>query len=213
MTTEIEPEDDEIVPMPPGFDTLSLNPALLKAVHELGFTHPTPIQTKAIPIVLGRARPGRLRPDRHRARPPRSCSPSCTASWPARRAARASSSSSPPASSPAQVEEDFRDLGKHSHLKCATVYGGVGFGNQTTALRSGFDIIVATPGRLLDHMERGNARFDKLQVLVLDEADRMMDMGFLPDLRRIIHKLPKSARRCSSARRCRRRSSGSRARS
>ena len=183
MTTPEEPKT-------PGFEVFGLNPALLRAVQELGFTHPTPIQTKAIPTVLegrdliGCAQTGTgktaafLLPIMHRLMAGQKGGTRVLVLEPTRELA-------------AQVEEDFRDLGKHSHLKCATVYGGVGFGNQTTALRSGYDIIVATPGRLLDHMERGNARFDKLQVFVLDEADRMMDMGFMPDLRRIIYKIPK----------------------
>ncbi|HZF00218.1 MAG TPA: DEAD/DEAH box helicase [Planctomycetota bacterium] len=183
-------DDPNDVEKPPGFETLNLNPALLKAVEELGFQHPTPIQTKAIPPVLdgrdliGCAQTGTgktaafLLPVMHRLMAGQKGGTRVLVLEPTRELA-------------AQVEEDFRDLGKHSHLKCATVYGGVGFGNQTTALRQGFDIIVATPGRLLDHMERGNARFDRLTVLVLDEADRMMDMGFIPDLRRILQKLPK----------------------
>ena len=176
---------------PPGFETLGLNASLLKAVQELGFAHPTPIQTKAIPPILegrdliGCAQTGTgktaafLLPVLHRLMAGSKGGTRVLVLEPTRELA-------------AQVEEDFRDLGKHSHLRCATVYGGVGFGNQTTALRQGFDIIVATPGRLLDHMERGNARFDKLTCLVLDEADRMMDMGFIPDLRRILHRLPKN---------------------
>jgi len=185
MTTEDKAETPQ-----PMFESLGLNPALLKAVQELGFKHPTPIQVKAIPPVLegrdmiGCAQTGTgktaafLLPVMHRLMAGTKGGTRVLVLEPTRELA-------------AQVEEDFRDLGKHSHLKCATVYGGVGFGNQTTALRNGFDIIVATPGRLLDHMERGNAKFDKLTVLVLDEADRMMDMGFIPDLRRILHKLPK----------------------
>jgi ATP-dependent RNA helicase RhlE len=188
MTTPKETEAGE-APQPV-FESLGLNPGLLKAVQELGFTHPTPIQVKAIPPVLegrdmiGCAQTGTgktaafLLPVMHRLMAGTKGGTRVLVLEPTRELA-------------AQVEEDFRDLGKHSHLKCATVYGGVGFGNQTTALRQGFDIIVATPGRLLDHMERGNAKFDKLTVLVLDEADRMMDMGFIPDLRRILHKLPK----------------------
>jgi ATP-dependent RNA helicase RhlE len=188
MTTPKETSDIE-APQPV-FESLGLNPALLKAVQELGFTHPTPIQVKAIPPVLegrdmiGCAQTGTgktaafLLPVMHRLMAGTKGGTRVLVLEPTRELA-------------AQVEEDFRDLGKHSHLKCATVYGGVGFGNQTTALRQGFDIIVATPGRLLDHMERGNAKFDKLTVLILDEADRMMDMGFIPDLRRILHKLPK----------------------
>jgi len=188
MTTPKETESSE-APQPV-FESLGLNPALLKAVQELGFTHPTPIQVKAIPPVLegrdmiGCAQTGTgktaafLLPVMQRLMAGQKGGTRVLVLEPTRELA-------------AQVEEDFRDLGKHSHLRCATVYGGVGFGNQTTALRQGFDIIVATPGRLLDHMERGNAKFDKLTVLVLDEADRMMDMGFIPDLRRILHKLPK----------------------
>jgi len=183
-------ERDEEEEKPPGFESLALTPPFLKAVQELGFTHPTPIQMKAIPIVLegrdliGCAQTGTgktaafLLPVMQRLMAGQKGGTRVLVLEPTRELA-------------AQVEEDFRDLGKHSHLKAATVYGGVGFGNQTTALRSGFDIIIATPGRLLDHMERGNAKFDRLQVLILDEADRMMDMGFMPDLRRIIHKLPK----------------------
>jgi ATP-dependent RNA helicase RhlE len=184
MTTPVEETPQ------PKFESLGLNPSLLKAVQELGFQHPTPIQVKAIPPVLegrdmiGCAQTGTgktaafLLPVMHRLMAGVKGGTRVLVLEPTRELA-------------AQVEEDFRDLGKHSHLRCATVYGGVGFGNQTTALRQGFDIIVATPGRLLDHMERGNAKFDKLTVLVLDEADRMMDMGFIPDLRRILSKLPK----------------------
>jgi len=90
----------------------------------------------------------------------------------------------------AQVEEDVRELGVHTGLRSAAVYGGVGMNPQEQALRSGVDIIAATPGRLLDHMNRGYASFQHLKVLVLDEADRMLDMGFLPDIRRILEKLP-----------------------
>ncbi len=172
------------------FEDFGLDETLLRAVRDLGFTHPTPIQTKAIPPVrdgkdlIGCAQTGTgktaafLLPVMHRLLqlPKGGCR--VLVLEPTRELA-------------AQVEEDFRDLGKHAPLKAATVYGGVGFQPQITALRQGVDIIVATPGRLLDHMERGNAKFDKLQVLVLDEADRMMDMGFMPDLRRIISKLPR----------------------
>jgi ATP-dependent RNA helicase RhlE len=172
------------------FESLTLTPPLLKAVLELGFEHPTPIQEKAIPYILegrdliGCAQTGTgktaafLLPIMQRLMAGQKGGTRVLVLEPTRELA-------------AQVELDFRDLGKHTHLRAATVYGGVGFGPQTQALRSGFDIIVATPGRLLDHMGQGHANFDRLQVFVLDEADRMMDMGFLPDLRRIIQKLPK----------------------
>ena len=90
-----------------------------------------------------------------------------------------------------QVESVVNDLAKALKLKTALIYGGVGMGPQIDQLTHGSDIIVATPGRLLDHMGRGNVRFTDLEILVLDEADRMLDMGFLPDIRRIIAKLPR----------------------
>ena len=176
---------------PNTFESLGLNEALLKAIRELGYEHPTPIQSKAVPLVLegrdliGCAQTGTgktaafLLPILHRLMAEKKTGGTrVLVLEPTRELA-------------AQVEENFRELGKHTHLKAQTVYGGVGFGPQVQALRGGWDIIIATPGRLLDHMERGNAKFDKLEVFVLDEADRMMDMGFMPDLRRIIQRIPK----------------------
>ncbi len=90
-----------------------------------------------------------------------------------------------------QVESVVSDLSKALKLRSALIYGGVGMTSQTNRLRTGADIIVATPGRLLDHMRRGNVRFNNLEILVLDEADRMLDMGFLPDIQRIVSRLPK----------------------
>jgi len=89
-----------------------------------------------------------------------------------------------------QILEDMNDLAVHTPLSGASVFGGVGMGPQEHALRTGADIIVATPGRLLDHMRHNYANFSNLEVLVLDEADRMLDMGFLPDIRRILRHLP-----------------------
>jgi ATP-dependent RNA helicase RhlE len=175
---------------PPSFESLGLDECLLRAVRDLGYPHPTPIQAKAIPLVLqgrdliGCAQTGTgktaafLLPTLHRLLSSPKGGTRVLVLEPTRELA-------------AQVEEDFRDLGKHAPLKAATVYGGVGFQPQISALRHGVDIVIATPGRLLDHMDRGNARFDKLQVFVLDEADRMMDMGFMPDLRRIIQRIPR----------------------
>jgi len=91
----------------------------------------------------------------------------------------------------AQVETAFFDLARFTDLKTAVLYGGVGYGKQIEALKRGADIVVATPGRLLDLIEQGACRLDKIQFLVLDEADRLLDMGFLPDVRRIIEKCPK----------------------
>ncbi len=90
-----------------------------------------------------------------------------------------------------QIHEAIRELGRFTKLRSATVYGGVGMGPQENALARGTDIIVACPGRLLDHMARGNTKLGGVEVLVLDEADRMLDMGFIPDVRRIIAKLPR----------------------
>lgn len=90
----------------------------------------------------------------------------------------------------AQVETAVRDYARFMEMACAVVHGGVAIGPQEARLRQGVDILVATPGRLLDHMERGNVFFTRLEVLVLDEADRMVDMGFAPDLNRILRKLP-----------------------
>jgi len=91
----------------------------------------------------------------------------------------------------AQVETAFRDMARFTGLRAAVVFGGVGYGKQNDALRDGIDILVATPGRLLDHMGRGTCRLDKVQHLILDEADRMLDMGFMPDVRRIVDKCPR----------------------
>jgi len=85
----------------------------------------------------------------------------------------------------------MRDYARFSNLKITVVYGGVGYGRQTDELKAGADIVVATPGRLLDHLEKGTLRLDKVEFLVLDEADRMLDMGFLPDVRHLVEKCPR----------------------
>jgi ATP-dependent RNA helicase RhlE len=90
-----------------------------------------------------------------------------------------------------QVQEQFELFGTHLNLKSLAVYGGTGFDQQTRTLRKGVDIIVATPGRLLDHVERGHVDISKIEMLVLDEADRLLDMGFMPQVRRIIAEIPK----------------------
>jgi ATP-dependent RNA helicase RhlE len=91
-----------------------------------------------------------------------------------------------------QVEESFREYGGHTNLRTCVVYGGVGYGRQREQLADGVDVIVATPGRLLDLMGEGDVKLGQLEVLILDEVDRMLDMGFLPDVRRIIQNCPKS---------------------
>ncbi len=91
-----------------------------------------------------------------------------------------------------QVETAFRDFSRFTDLRVASVFGGVGYGNQRSALREGVDILVATPGRLEDHLQQGTIKLDSIEVLVLDEVDRMLDVGFLPPMRRIISKCPKA---------------------
>lgn len=172
-----------------GFAHLKLNSAVVKAIRELGFVRPTPIQAEAIPPALdGRdviacAQTGSgktaafLLPIINRLidRPRRTTKALVLA--PTRELA-------------AQILEDLNALSVHTPVTGAAVYGGVGMGPQEHAFRSGVDIMIATPGRLIDHMRSTYARLNHIEHLVLDEADRMLDMGFLPEVRRIIAKLP-----------------------
>jgi ATP-dependent RNA helicase RhlE len=171
------------------FTQLKLHPALIKAIKELGFARPTPIQAEAIPPALdGRdlvacAQTGSgktaafLLPIIHRLidKPRRSTRALVLA--PTRELA-------------AQILDDFNTFAVHTPVSGAAVYGGVGMGPQEHAFRSGVDIIIATPGRLMDHMRSSYARLNHIEHLVLDEADRMLDMGFLPEIRRILAQLP-----------------------
>ena len=91
----------------------------------------------------------------------------------------------------AQVETAIRDYSRFTDLKTTVVFGGVGYGKQNDELKAGADIVAATPGRLLDHLEQGTLKLDKVEFLVLDEADRMLDMGFLPDVRRLVEQCPR----------------------
>ena len=171
------------------FAMLDLSKPVLEGVKAMGYVDPTPIQLRAIPLVLqgrdliGSAQTGTGKTaafalpiltqlEKHKQGAPRAL-----ILEPTRELA-------------AQVETAFRDYARFTDIKVAVVFGGVGYGAQTEALSGGADIIVATPGRLLDHMERGHCRLDQISHLVLDEADRMLDMGFLPDVRRIIQKCP-----------------------
>src|SRR5687767_729623 len=171
------------------FSSLKLHPALLKAVRELGFARPTPIQAEAIPPglagrdVLACAMTGSgktaafLLPILHQLidRPRRTTRGLVIT--PTRELA-------------AQIVEDLNALAVHTPVTGARVYGGVGMGPQEHAFRSGVDVIVATPGRLLDHFRSSYAKLDGVEYLVLDEADRMLDMGFLPDIRRVLRHIP-----------------------
>src|ERR1700752_5321843 len=173
------------------FDDLGLSPDTLRAVHESGYNTPTPIQAAAIPEVLkgrdilGIAQTGTgktaafvlpmidiLTAGRARARMPRTL-----ILEPTRELA-------------AQVAENFDKYGKYSKLSKALLIGGVSFGDQDALLSQGVDVLIATPGRLLDHFERGKLLLSGVQVMVVDEADRMLDMGFIPDIERIFKLTP-----------------------
>ncbi|WCJ58561.1 DEAD/DEAH box helicase [Fontisphaera persica] len=172
-----------------GFKQFGLSPALNQGVQAMGYTDPTPIQLRAIPLlmegkdVIGSAQTGTGKtaafalPILHHLGEPAD-GPRALILEPTRELA-------------AQVETAFRDLARFTRLRVAVVYGGVGYGAQLAALRAGVDVLVATPGRLLDHLERRAVRLDRVQFLVLDEADRMLDMGFLPDVRRIVERCPR----------------------
>ncbi|HVT83439.1 MAG TPA: DEAD/DEAH box helicase, partial [Phycisphaerae bacterium] len=174
------------------FSHFGLHADLLRGVKDLAFTHPTPIQKEAIgPAVLGRdvlacAATGSgktaafLLPTLHRL---------LTHPAPGRRAARALVLT-PTRELAAQILEHLNSFAVHTPLSGASIIGGVGMGQQAHAFRTGTEILIATPGRLMDHMRQPYARFDALEVLILDEADRMLDMGFLPDIRRILRALP-----------------------
>ena len=180
-----------------GFDALELAAPLLQAVRELGYQQPTPVQEQAIPLVLaGRdimagAQTGTGKtaafalPTLQRLLPMASTSAS-----PARHPVRALVLT-PTRELAIQVFESFREYGKHVPLRSAIVYGGVDMNAQIAELRRGVEIVVATPGRLLDHVQNKTVMLGQVSVLTLDEADRMLDMGFMPDIKRIIALLPR----------------------
>jgi ATP-dependent RNA helicase RhlE len=181
------------------FSSLGLSDALMRAVSETGYTSPTPIQQQAIPAVLNGgdllagAQTGtgktagftlpllhRLSTDAVGAKLTSNTSP---------RAIRALILT-PTRELAAQVEESVRIYGKYTKLNSAVIFGGVGINPQIKQLKHGVDILVATPGRLLDHMDQGTVDLSKIEILVLDEADRMLDMGFIRDIRKVLAKLP-----------------------
>jgi ATP-dependent RNA helicase RhlE len=171
------------------FAHLKLHPNLLRGIKDLGFTRPTPIQSDAIPPamqgldLLATASTGSgktaafLLPILHHLIAERRGVTRALVITPTRELA-------------AQIVEDLNALAVHTPLTAAAVFGGVGMGPQEHAFRSGVDVIVATPGRLLDHFRAPYAKLTGLKYLVLDEADRMLDMGFLPDIRRVLRHLP-----------------------
>src|SRR5437868_12471077 len=171
------------------FAKFKLHPDLLRGVRELGFTRATPIQDQAIPLALegkdllacamtGSGKTAAfLLPILHRLMDTPRGTTRALVLTPTRELA-------------AQIVEDLNDLAVHTPITAAAVFGGVGMGPQEHAFRSGVDVVVGTPGRLLDHFTRPYAKLSGLQYLVLDEADRMLDMGFLPDIRRVLRHLP-----------------------
>jgi ATP-dependent RNA helicase RhlE len=176
------------------FDSLGLSDALLRAVSDQGYTVPTPIQRQAIPAVLaggdllagaqtgtgktaGFVLPMLQRLSANKMTP-RTRMPRALILTPTRELA-------------AQVEASVRTYGKHSRLTSMALFGGVGIAPQAAQLKRGVDILVATPGRLLDHHQQRNVDFARVEIFVLDEADRMLDMGFIPDIKRVLALLPK----------------------
>ena len=181
------------------FDSLGLSDALLRAVRDQGYDTPTPIQAKAIPAVLAGGdllagaqtgtgkTAGFVLPmlQRLSSQP----APFVAGARGARKPIRALIVA-PTRELAAQVEASVRLYGKHLKFSSMAMFGGVGFGPQMGQLRRGVDVLVATPGRLLDHHRQGSVDLSRVEILVLDEADRMLDMGFLPDIRQILALLP-----------------------
>jgi ATP-dependent RNA helicase RhlE len=171
------------------FDSLGLKPELLRAVRDLKFTEPTPIQTMAIPPAL-EGRDILASAETGSGKSAAFGLPMLSALMDLPRGKTRALVLAPTRELAEQIAMHLTELAKYSGVRVAAVYGGVGFGPQVTALKNGTDIIVATPGRLLDHIERGTARLRDIEILVLDEADRMLDMGFLPAVRRLLKSIP-----------------------
>jgi superfamily II DNA/RNA helicase len=189
--------DPAVTPTTATFDQFGLAPEILRAVSEQGYSTPTPIQAQAIPVVLsgrdvmGAAQTGTGKtasfslPIIQRLLPAANTSAS-----PARHPVRALILT-PTRELADQVAANVQSYAKHTPLRSAVVFGGVDMNPQSAELRRGVEILIATPGRLLDHVQQKTANLGQVQILVLDEADRMLDMGFLPDLQRILNLLPK----------------------
>jgi ATP-dependent RNA helicase RhlE len=171
------------------FTKLGLSNPVLEGVRAMGYIEPTPIQLRAIPLILegrdviGSAQTGTGKTAAF-ALPIlsqlglHSPQPRVLVLEPTRELA-------------AQVETAIHDFARFTNLRTVVMFGGVGYGRQLDALRDGVDVLVATPGRLLDHVQRGTCKLGQIEFLVMDEADRMLDMGFLPDVRRILDRCPR----------------------
>ena len=192
---------DSSSPAAPGeaklsFSALGLIPELTRAVADQGYLEPTPIQAKAIPVVLqrrdvmGAAQTGTGKTAGFTLPILQLLAPQANTSLsPARHPTRALILT-PTRELAAQIEESVRNYGKYLPLRGTVVYGGVDIDPQIKALRAGVEILVATPGRLLDHLHQKSVNLSRVEILVLDEADRMLDMGFIPDIKRILSVLP-----------------------
>ena len=195
--TPTAPTDNAPAPPPARFDTLPLDPKLLRAVADSGYTAMTPIQAKAIPIVLdGRDVMGAAQTGTGK-----------TAAFTLpllQKMLRHENASMSPARHPVralvlaptreladQVANSVKTYAKNTQLRSTVVFGGIDMKPQTLVLKGGVEVLIATPGRLLDHIEAKNAVLNQVEYVVLDEADRMLDIGFLPDLQRILSYLPK----------------------
>jgi superfamily II DNA/RNA helicase len=197
MTDTPTPGTPETPAPPVRFDSLSLDAKLLRAIQEQGYAHTTPIQAKAIPIVLaGRDVMGAAQTGTGK---------TAAFSLPLlQKMLRHENASASPARHPVralvlaptreladQVANNVKGYAKHTQLRVAVVFGGIDMKPQTAELKKGVEVLIATPGRLLDHIEAKNCSLGQVEYVVLDEADRMLDIGFLPDLQRILSYLPK----------------------
>ena len=191
------------------FRSLGLDDRIFKAIQEAGYTEPTPIQSAAIPEILaGRDVIGIAQTGTGKTAAfvlPILTKLAQSPNEGKRRGMRALIVA-PTRELVVQIEENVRAYAKHLPLRMATVFGGVSERPQIEALRSGVELVVATPGRLIDLMEQRHTNFSGVEFLVLDEADRMLDMGFLPPIRQIVRALPRNARRSCSRPRSRARS-------
>jgi ATP-dependent RNA helicase RhlE len=172
------------------FSKLSLAPNFLKGVQAMGYTEPTPIQLRAIPAVLS-GRDLVASAQTGTGKTAAFALPILTLLGIHRREGPRVLVLEPTRELAAQVETAFRDFGRFSDIRATVLHGGVGYGRQRSELRAGTDIVVATPGRLMDFLQEGELRLGDLKILVLDEVDRMLDMGFIHDVKRIIQKCPK----------------------
>ena len=199
--TAIIPLPDEAAPAAPAaqvkFSDFGLAPTIERALSEQGYVHPTPIQAQAIPVLLqGRDVMGAAQTGTGKTASfslpiiQMLLATANTSMSPARHPVRALILA-PTRELAVQVADNVKAYAKHTPLRTTVVFGGMDMKPQTESLRGGVEIVIATPGRLLDHIEQKNVSLSQVQMLVMDEADRMLDMGFLPDLQRIINLLPK----------------------